>query len=343
MTTRSRLKLAAALAGICFTVGSASAATVSGYQEVIPGFGQTSWQLDTYGPVAPFSGSCGSGSGFVLEDANSPDGNSDAYDTAWAIFVNGSGFAAPGGNYDLTGTTATAGPSTMSGLQVTVQHYFTTGSAVDRILVTLRNPGLVAIPATVQVPINFGSDSSTFIRGTSSGDLVVTTGDRWVVSSENNVAEGGDPVNTTVFYGPGSPAVTPSSYTQAVCYDSGTQGLGATFNLTIPAGGTRSLMFFAGLGGVTVNDNLVASAQSAAALFNSNATLLPGWLTGLTTAQKAQIANWSFPSTCSGAGYVGSQLTVCKLACESNSTPAVKAALIQAFYTAYHSYPTCSL
>ena len=342
MKLRQGFKIAASLAAVCFSVGSASAATVSAEQDISPGFGSTTWYLsNTYASASPFTGECSSGvAGFNLDDADGPTSDNDAYDVAWEIFVNGTGFVAPGGNVDLTGTTVTAGPSTIAGLQVTVQHYFATGSAVDRILVSLRNPGLVSIPATVQVPVNFGSDSGTILRTTSSGDAVVTTSDRWMITSDSVPS---DPVNTTVFYGPGSPAVTPTSYTQTVFDCSATNGLGATFNLTIPAGGTRSLMFFAGLGGVTVNDNVVASAQSAAALFNSNATLLPGWLTGLTTAQKAQIANWSFPSTCSGAGYVGSQLTVCKLACESNSTPSVKAALIQAFYAAYHSYPTCSL
>lgn len=273
------------------------AAAVALPHVVNPGFGSTGWILDSDQGTStglPYTGHTSVGiPGFGFDDAHGPiAGASDAYDTGWTIFINNAIFVAPGGSVDLTGTTMTAGPVAMSGMNVTVQHYYSPSSAVARIMVFLTNPTATAIAATVDVPVNFGSDNNTVIRATSSGDLLVTTADRWIVTSDGGPV---DSINTTVLYGPGAPTVTPAAYTQTVFDQGGTQGIGATFNVNIPAGTTRSLMFFAGLGGVTVIDNTVASAQTAAALFNNNATLAADWLSGLSAAQQAEILNWNFP------------------------------------------------
>lgn len=263
-------------------------------QLIFPGFGSTRWVVANDAGTSsgtPFAGTCDVSPTLGILEGTSANGAQDAYDIAWSIYVAGAPFVAPG-NPDLTGTTLTSGTGAMSGLNVTAQYYFSPSSSLARIMVFMENTSAAPIATTVQVPVNFGSDALTRVETTSSGDAMVTTADRWIVTSDTFES---DPVNTTVLYGPGSPAVTPIAYTQTVFDCSSVEGLGATFNVVVPAGATRSLMFFAGLAGVTVVNNTVVAATAAASQFNSNATLLPDWLVGLTAEQQAQILNWQLP------------------------------------------------
>jgi hypothetical protein len=283
---------------VFITVGArgASAAPVALPQDVAIGPGSTSWGITNTGGTStggPFTGDCDDSPGFTITDARAADGHGDAYDNAWSPFVNGTIFS-PGGTVDLTGNVLTAGPVNMSGLNVTYQLRFSSTAQLARLKVYFANPTAADIAATVQVPINFGSDAGTVVRATSSGDTTVTTADRWVVTSD---AGPSDPVNTTVMYGPGAPAVIPSSGTQTVFDCSATNGIGATFNITVPALSGRSLMFFAGLGDIAGTGNTIAGAISNAANFNSNATLTtldPTLLADLTSEQRLEILNWDF-------------------------------------------------
>lgn len=334
MKTNTHRPFRALLTAALLTFGtSALAAPVSLPLNTSSGFNGTQWY------VSNNLGNCSASSGTGFDDA-SISGHGDAYDDAWAITIDGLAVGSADGNADLTGPILTVGPVVRSGLNVTLQHYYSPTSALARIMVSMQNPGASATTVNVQVPVNFGSDGGTRFNATSSGDTAVTTADRWVVSSDGGPS---DPVNTTVFYGPGSPSVLPSSYTTSVHDCAGTEGVGATFNVTVPAGATRSVMFFAGLGGVTVADNSVASATSAAALFDANATLAPDWLTGLSAQQQSTIVNWNFFVSCAAEGYTGSKLTLCRQVCEIEQTPTRLTSLIKLYRTAYREDPPCSL
>lgn len=282
-----------AAVGGSFLAGPALAAPLdlSTSPSVTPGFGATDWELDNIGGTdsgAPFTGSCDDSSGLNILDATSPGGDGDAYDNGWNIYVNGTIFDA-GDIVDLTGTTLTAGPVAMSGLNVTVEYYFSTTAGVARIRPIFSNPTGSPVTVTVEVPVNFGSDSSTVYEMTSSGDTVVTTADRWVVSSQGSTGE----YNTTVMYGPGTPAVTPSAYTTTVFDCASTPGLGATFSVTVPAGATRALVFFAGLGAITSTTDSLAGAIAAAATFDGPLASLPAeWLTGMGATEISEALNW---------------------------------------------------
>lgn len=282
--------LAAVIAGFISGPALAAPLDLSTGPTVSPGFGSTDWDLDNSGGTdsgAPFSGSCDGSGGLNINDATSPGGDSDAYDDAWNIYVDGTIFNA-GDIVDLTGTTVTAGPVAASGLNVTVEYFFSTTAGLARIRPIFQNPTGSPITVTVEVPVNFGSDSGTIYEATSSGDGVVTTADRWVVSSD----DGGE-FNTLVWYGPGTPAVTPSSYTTSVFDCSDPDGLGASFSVTIPAGATRSLVFFAGLGAITSTTDSLAGAISAAATFDAPLASLPGeWLTGMDATDISEALNW---------------------------------------------------
>lgn len=283
--------LAVSVAGLLSASALAAPLDLSTSPIVTPGFGSTAWELDNFGgtsTASPFTGTCDSTAGLNIDDADSPGGDGDAYDNAWNIYVNGTIFNA-GNIVDLTGTRVTAGPVAMSGLNVTVEYFFSTTAGVARIRPIFQNPTGSPITVTVQVPVNYGSDSSTVYEATSSGDTTVTTADRWVVSSQGSSGE----YNTVVWYGPGTPAVTPSSYTTSVFDCADTQGLGASFSVTVPAGATRSLVFFAGLGAITSTTDSLAGAISAAATFNSPLAALPAeWLTGMGATAISEVLNW---------------------------------------------------
>ena len=273
---------------LMFLSSPAFGATVSLPQTISTGYGSTSWSIQNIGDngTGPFgSGGYGSAPGLVIEDAGA-FGRSDAFDQAYQIFINGA--IVSNSTVDLTGTTLTLGPKSMA-VDVTVQYHFFTDKALGRIMVFLHNPTASPVDVTVQVPVNFGSDSGTILRDTSSGDLTVATDDRWIVTSDSGP---NDPVNTTVMYGLGA-SVIPASYTELVCNCSARNGIGATFNVSVPAGATRSLMFFAGLGDITGPSNTIAGAINAAVALFDNPELDPALLAGLSAEQQSEIVNWS--------------------------------------------------
>lgn len=312
---------------------SAHAAPVTLPQTVSPGFNGTEWD------IVDSAETC-AGPGMMFQDA-SITGHSDAYDDAWLVRINGVGVGTSGGPVDLTGTTITAGPVVRSGLNATLQHYFSTTSSVARIVLTMHNPTGSPITVGVDVPVNFGSDGGSIIRATSSGDTTITAADRWVVSSDGGPS---DPINTSVFYGPGSPAVQPTSYGTTVHSCAGSEGVQANFSITIGAGQTRSLMFFAGLGGVTAANNTLESAYAAAALFNANTTLGPDWLNGMTNVQRSQVANWTLRifTTCAAEGFTGAKLTMCRQVCEVSQPSSTLLSLIRLYRALFREDPPCA-
>ncbi|MCX8071341.1 MAG: hypothetical protein N3C12_02655 [Candidatus Binatia bacterium] len=240
-----------------FMRSTAVAVPVSLPVSVSTGLGSTVWVAtnDSSTSGGAFGGFCGYSPALGLTDAGSAAGSAsgafDAYDEAWSVWIDGVPFVAPA-TVDLTGTTLLAGPVPMSGLNVWVQYFFSINTQAMRMLVFLQNSTASTITAVVEVPVNFGSDSYTQVDDTSSGDTSVTVADRWVVTSDGGR---GDPVNTSVFYGPGAPAVAPFNYTQTVFECSGSEGLGATFNISVPANSARALMFFAALGDILGTGN----------------------------------------------------------------------------------------
>ena len=189
--------------------------------------------------------------GFTVDDATldpgstSPRGSqSDAYDGASIIKIDGTHVEANAGSTaDIDGQYARVGPRSLSGLNVHMEYFALESAATLRNLTTLANPTASPITVTVEFDNNWGSDGSTTVQGTSSGDLTLTTADRWYVTSDS-ATDPSDPVNVTVFGGPGNPRVTPSTISDTTFSAAGTQGLLVGYEVTVPAGQTRRLMFF---------------------------------------------------------------------------------------------------
>lgn len=342
MTSASTLRWSTALAAALALALPAGAAPVDLNQgvTVTSPFNQTSWFLSN---STWDRSSCAGSQGFTISDAVSA-GRGDPFDSAWEILVDGAVVTAPSQSVDLTGSTVTVGPVVRSGLNVTTQYYFSQSSAVARIVVFLQNPGGVAASTQVSTVLNLGSDQpvAQSVRGTSSGDTVFTNADNWVVSDDGRVS---DPVVTGVYAGPGA-AVRPNFLVGGVGQPCGSfDDIAASYNVTIPAGATRSLMFFAGLGGITEASNSSASAIQRAAAFNSPSTFASDWLSGLSTAQQSQIVNWNLQqfTTCAAEGYTGAQLSLCRSVCEVASTPATLTNRIKLYVALYRETPPCGL
>jgi hypothetical protein len=157
--------------------------------------------------------------GFAMGDAQILATNqTDAFDDAGMVRIGDEYFAAPGGTnapVDLTGTTLQTPSGPLGGLNVSVQWQGAASAPVVRELVALQNPTGAAIAQQVRIDTGYGSDSSTYLWGSSSGDETWTTADRWITTADDNTPftpplSGYDPPVTSVWYGPGnvlSPAV----------------------------------------------------------------------------------------------------------------------------------------
>jgi hypothetical protein len=213
--------------------------------------------------------------------------------------VDGSIFVAPA-TVDLTGNTVMAGPVTMSGLDVTMEYTFSDVVQAGRLRAIFENPTINSINISVDMAMNSGASPFT-IQATSSGDTVFDTADRWVVSSDGDPAT--DPVNTTVLWGDRA-AVTPSFATTTVflCDGNEDDGIGVSFDISIPAGSRRQLLFFAGLGDIVGTGNTVAGAIANAARFDVYFDIDPSLLAGIANSELIEILNWELRPIKTGGG-----------------------------------------
>lgn len=261
------------------------AGTGKGYCTTLSGAAGTEWDIcddirTTNG--LPTGGTCttgAAGSGAGIQDASNPV-TGDAFDNGGQLWVNGTQV---GGIATFTGNRVDFAAQSIAGLTASIRLDVLTSSPTTRILLTLSNPGSSAISVPVDYATNFGSDGSTLIRATSSGDTAFTTADRWMISSETQ--DDTDPVNTTVIWG-GNPPVTPQSVSNTVFDCADTQGALARFPVTVPAGGSISLLFFQRI------DETTANAQAAVSAWDN---VVPGspLLDGITAGQFASVVNFN--------------------------------------------------
>ena len=175
----------------------------------------------------------------------------------------------------------------LSGLDVTVQYHAVSTSPTLRHYTTLRNDTGSDIFAVINFTGNFGSDGGTSIYTSSNGDSLLTEDDRWVITDDFS-REFGDPANTTVFYGPGSPR-TPVVFTQQTVFNcASSDGISARLDVTIPAGSQRSLLFFHHLSGSSAN------ADFEALQFDTTPVIGSALVEGLSAEDLSEIVNWDF-------------------------------------------------
>ena len=266
---------------------SLAAPTVMAGSANIQGGGATWVVYDSFGTTngLPSGGSCttnvGNGNGASVSDA-SIAGQGDAFDFGVMMWI---GRTQVGGTLTKTGNSVQFNSVSISGLDVQLKYDALQTSPTLRSYLTMTNPSDQDITVSFDYGNNFGSDGSTTIAGTSSGDLSFTTADSWIVTDDSS-SSSGDPANLSVFYGPGSTLGAPDLVSQTVWSCSGTQGVRVRYDsVTIPAQSTRALMFFQEIHGTAYDALLAASC------FPYNCD--DSYFVGLTPGDLDRVLNWA--------------------------------------------------
>ena len=266
------------------------------------GSGEAGWQVVLDGgttTATPAGGAANGSPGFAVRNAVTPLSLGSAIDDGLTVWVDGAIYAPAAADLVTTGSdldTITGAAVTLAGLTTTVQHEADKTANVLRTLASFTNPGAAPVTATVELATNLGVGPNGFVAGTSSGDLGFTTVDRWVatVSTPGTPAKG---ALLHVLAGPG-PVEAPLVGTGTAVFDaSGTEGILARYQLTVPPGATRRLLWFTELWDSSIAAVTAGQCYEARSRLASCGTL-PGFLDAgrrvadLGPAVEAEIANW---------------------------------------------------
>ncbi|MGL6074368.1 MAG: PKD domain-containing protein, partial [Fimbriiglobus sp.] len=264
-----------------------------------------SWQFDNLGGVDAANVADNSPGLRIVDATLQNSGETDAFDGAGVFRIDGLPLVPTDfGAVSANGYTSEA--ITFPNLTARVEYLALSNSPTLRTVLTLQNTSANSITVPVSFLNNLGSDDDTRILRTSSADAAFAAEDRWVVSDDAD-ATGFRPAVLHVLAGPGAAA---SSVSQVVFDNSSTQGVRADYSLTIPAGATRSLLFFQ-----QVRSDATA-LLNAASFFDGNPATSSEALAGLSAQQLSDIQNWDFrvPTRAEAGGpyevFEGGQITL---------------------------------
>lgn len=287
--------LPAATAATVVTAPSAGDITLVSGADAI----RSDWHVENAGGAGDGTADgpeCDGHPGMSVSDAEYLERDSshaDAFDTGLAFFVGGGQLVAPESwdlDIDDEGLTraVTAGPILATdGLEATVGYRAMTSKQVLRSAVRLSNETSEPVSTTFTVATNVGSDDTTLVLGSSSGDTSVTDDDRWLVTGDS-ASFPSDPVVTHVLAGPGEVVSPPHDLATHVFDCAGTEGVAATFDVDVEPGASRTLVFFDEL---SVDPAL---AIETAARFGDASAADSELFAGLSPDDLASVANWTF-------------------------------------------------
>ena len=129
------------------------------------------------------------------------DGTSDAFDTGMGLRVDGNVFPASSRAAEMDGRQLVHGPALLGEIEVTRKIYVPTDDGWARFLEILHNPTASERATIVRIETNVGSDNSTVITQSYTGDLEFTPADRWLATDDFDT--GGDPSLSFNFFGHG--------------------------------------------------------------------------------------------------------------------------------------------
>jgi hypothetical protein len=241
---------------------------------VLNGAGPTTWDA-----LATESGCILSGA-YTPVDDGALGAKTDAFDGGLMMVVDGVTFADPDGNGSHSGESLTVGPVSVHGIRITRTETALSAYPTLRSLIKFTNTRAGAQSVPVYFDSNLGSDGNEATRATSSGDLKVTSADRWFVTSDDATTPS-DPVLTLANHGVGHVHSTSDSLT----HGDGAGCVLTRWGVRIPGDSTRYLMMFTELRATN------AAAIQKAAKYNKQ-HLTAGLLTGISLKVKARILNW---------------------------------------------------
>jgi hypothetical protein len=186
------------------------------------------------------------GGGFLWDINNRGDmvnGPIDEFDDNYVLAVDGTEFT-PDTSLVLSGREATTGTDSIAGLDVHRRIFVPeTGAGFARTLNVFTNPTGSDITVDVFIYGNLGSDNSTFIVDTSSGDTLFTPTDFWAVSNDLEGIGSDNALAHVIGDGTGLAADFTNIATSTGClFGSANDAQEQSWTLTVPAGTTRSIM-----------------------------------------------------------------------------------------------------
>ncbi len=204
----------------------------------------------------------------------------DAFDGYGAILVNGTYYTDNGTvSFECAGRQLVYNPQNIGSLVVSRKAYVPDNDEFVRWLNFITNTSGSPVAVTLAMDNNLGSDSSTTMHDTSSGDMVWTTADTWFVTN----GDYSDPKLGHIIQGPGSPAAPVANVDFSSVNDPEWD-----YTFTVPAGQTVCIMHFV-TGQPSIADAAAKSAEVVLLGLNSNA------LQCTTPQEQAQIINWEQP------------------------------------------------
>jgi hypothetical protein len=287
---QGRLRRHAGIAIVTIGVGALTASLALAATVPIDGTvltantGTVTWDAD------PSFGGC-LGSAYTPVDDGVLGAQDDAFDGGLAIRVglaNTTGTLTPFTDTDGNGQTGSAGgealtvgPTKVQGIKVSRTDTALEGTRTLRSLIKLQNPTGKKVSRTVVWDSALGSDSSTGIRGSSSGDHKLSVADRWVATSDSDVTPN-DPALTFAFFGKGSGVLGLNSVIGIPGDDADCVTVG--FPVKVGANQTRYLLF------LTTMSATNAEAIDAGHAYDKKS---PGAaLTGVSSSVQKKVLNW---------------------------------------------------
>jgi len=213
-----------------------------------------------------------------LSDGSHSGGLDDACDGCWGLEIDGSGFNGGLNTTDLDGRELVHNVLVQSGLNVHRRTYVPQSQNFVRYLNILENPTGADIIVTVGMDTNLGSDSSTTVIASSSGDTTVDETDSWASTN----GDAADPRMAHVWDGPGG-----ADSVDAITNVPGTGNGNIDWewqNVTVPA---NSTVIYMALGSMQLDNP--AATNSAQRLFGMGYAAI---FDGLDAATIDQIQNW---------------------------------------------------
>ncbi len=214
-------------------------------------------------------------SGFLWDiqgNGNIINGTNDAFDGG--LNLNGFPFFSNGDTED-DGREIAIGTASIDGVEVQRKIYVPEDESFARFLEIVTNTGSSAVDYTVNLNTNLGSDSSTIVVDTSSGDNIFNTDDNWLVTDD--VDGSGNPTIAHVIAGEDG-IVRPNA--ASINFDN----INFAYNLNLEPGETQIVMHFA-----AQNQNQAEALAKASEL----ELLELGALEGLSEEEIAQLVNFS--------------------------------------------------
>lgn len=224
----------------------------------------------------PLPANINDGTGFLWDiqrNGSITNGTNDAYDGG-LVHANFPATAVTG-ETEENRREVVIGPFTVGQVQVTRKVFVPSDQGYTRYLEIVTNPGASAVNYTMNINTNLGSDGGTIAVATSSGDLVFTRDDNWLITDDSDGA--GDPTMLHVMAGPDARLrpTTLSRNADSVVY---------SYGLALEPGETKIIMHFA-----SQNQNQATALAKAPQLEGLGLNALAG----LTNEEQAAIVNFN--------------------------------------------------